>query len=117
MNTKKVLTLGCALVMTTAPIHVNALSAEIGLDACTKAMVNDLSTEFGARVGFRMDRDYTYPTRMKSRETFYLDARHPVSNEVVGRYDCVVTNRAMVVKLVPLPLSADDAAIRAGITE
>jgi hypothetical protein len=117
MNTKKVLTLGCALVMTTAPIHVNALSAEIGLDACTKAMVNDLSTEFGARVGFRMDTDYTYPNRMRSRETFYLDARHPVSNEVVGRYDCVVTNRAKVVKLVPLPLSADDAAIRAGITE
>jgi hypothetical protein len=117
MNTKNVLSLGCALVMTTAPFHVNALTAEVGLNACTEAMVNDLSTESGTPMGFRMDVNYTGRGRMKKLEIFHLDARHPGTNKIVGRYDCVVTNRAKVVELVPLPLSADDAAIRAGITE
>lgn len=117
MNTKNVLSLGCVLATITAPVHVNALTAKVGLNACTEAMVNDLSTETGTPIGFRMDTNYTGHGRMKRLETFHLDARHPGTNEIVGRYDCVVTSKAKVVELITLPLSADDAVIRAGITE
>jgi len=117
MNTSKALKTGCALVMLTAPFHANALTAKDGMGACTKAMIDNLSTELGAPLGFRMDSKFEDNGRMKRVETFHLDARHPGTEEVVGRYDCVVSNEAEVIKLVTLPLSADDANIRAWKTQ
>lgn len=117
MNTSKFLTTGCALAVLTVPLHANALTAEDGMNACTKAMINDLSTEYGTPLGFRMDSKYRENVRMKRLETFHLDALRPGTDEVVGRYDCVVSNKAEVVELVMLPLSAEDAKTRAWKTK
>ena len=113
MSTSNLSTLGCALVMTTATFNADALTTKTGIDICTKAMVNELSTELGAPLDYRMDSKYKANARMRRTETFHLDARDPGTDEVVGRYDCVVNNKAEVIKLVMLPLSAEDADIRA----
>lgn len=114
MNTRKALTTGCALVMLTAPFHANALPAKAGMDACTKAMIDNLSGEIGAPLGYSMDPEHKISGRLNKVDTFHLDARHPGTDEVVGRYDCVVSRRAEVIELVTLPLTADDASTRAG---
>jgi hypothetical protein len=117
MNTSKFSTMGCALLMTTATFNATALTTKAGIDICTKAMVNELSTELGAPVGYTMDSILRDHVRMKRTETFHLDARDPGTDEIVGRYDCVVNNKAEVIKLVMLPLSADDAKTRAWKTK
>ena len=113
MNTRKALTTGCALVMLTAPFHANALTAKAGMDACTKAMIDNLSGELGAPLGYSMDPEHKVSGRLKMEDTFHLDARHPGTDEVVGRYDCIVSRQAEVIELVTLPLTAEDASARA----
>ena len=60
-----------------------------------------------------MDPKHGVSGRLRKVETFHLDARHPGTDEVVGRYDCVVSKQAEVIELVTLPLTADDAVTRA----
>lgn len=116
MNSSKVLVMGCAIAMTSAAFNAQALTAKAGLDACTRAMVDTLSMSVGSQVGYHMDTRNKATGRLNARDIFHLDARNPKTDDVIGRFDCIVSRRAEVLELITLPLSADDARIRAGIT-
>lgn len=117
MNNSKLFKSGFAIAMATASFSASAMTTEAGLDLCTRAMVDQLSNEAGTPLNFTMDSNAYPRSRMRRTETFHLDARAPGSDEIVGRYDCVVNNKAEVIELVMLPLSAEDASVRAWKTK
>ena len=114
MNNSKVLSFGCAVAISMASFSAEAASRQEGLDACAGALVVEMGSENDAPLSYKVGPESDLSSkRMARREVFHLDARDPASEEVIARADCVVDGRANVLRLVSVPLSADDAAIRA----
>lgn len=113
MNNRKVISLGFALAVSALPLQAHAIPSKYGLDACVKAMVEDLSETNGVPIEFQTDPDSKAGrSRLGRREVFHLDARDSKTNEVVARVDCVVNERAEVRELITMPLAAEDASVR-----
>lgn len=113
MNHNKVFSFGCALAIAMAPLASEAATRTAGLNACADALVNKLSVENGAPLGFQLGADSEQSNaQMSNRELYQLDVRDPNTQEVVARAQCVVDRQARVRQLVSVPLSADDAAER-----
>ena len=73
-----------------------------------------LARNKAAETAYRLDQDLPASSRRVGEvEMFHLDARDPVSEEVVARADCWVNRRAKVKRLVPVPIDAEDAEKRA----
>ena len=114
MNNSKILTIGCALVVTLAPYSLEAATAKAGLNACADAWVSDLAGDNGAPLEYSLSPESnTSRSRLKRREVIHLDARDPRSQEIVARADCFVDDRAQVRRLVEVPLDAGDSSERA----
>lgn len=113
MKTVKLLSLGIALALSTLPAHLHAKAARAGMGACAEAIEAELSADAGNPVGVRLDPQTRAYGRMYKREVFHLDARNKETDGVVARFDCIVSDRAKVLELIPVPLSAGDARDRA----
>lgn len=114
MNKRNMIKVGLVVAMAAVPFHANAVSREAGLKACADAMVNNLAEEQGAPMVYNLDPESESGARkLGRREVFHLDALNPEGDEVVARMDCVVNKQAEVTKLIPVPLDAEDARIRA----
>lgn len=114
MNNSKVLSLGCAVAISMASFTAEAASRKDGLDACADALVVEMSSDHETPLNYQVGPESDFSDKkMGKREVFHLDARDPASDEVVARADCVVSRNGKVLRLVSVPLSADDAATRA----
>jgi len=114
MNNRRILSIGCALAISAVPLHANAMSSRAGLEACARAMVNDLASEQGKPMEFNLDPESkSGRKKLGRREVFHLDATTPDGGEVLARMDCVVNNKAKVTQLIEVPLDGEDARVRA----
>jgi hypothetical protein len=105
-----------AAAVAVAPSTSEARADRDGLEACAAALTDQLASAQGAPVDFRFnDRSHAVSRRGASAGIWYLDAKHPETQEVVARIDCRVNSRAQVVSLEAVPLSANDARTRAEV--
>jgi hypothetical protein len=113
MSRRKNVLLGCVAVLSFVPLSGEAKVWNAGLQSCADALVGDLERDVGAIGSFRLDdTSSSSRARLAGREVVYLDARDPVSREVIARYDCVINRRAEVLELIEVPLNAADARER-----
>jgi len=109
MNSKNKYLVKCAIAMSLVPFHTNAATGQIGLQACTDALVSELSISNGTPVSYQMDpANEGFNSKLQTREVFSMYARDPQSSELVSRMDCVVNSRGKVIRLTNKPL--DDKA-------
>ena len=114
MNHSKILTVGCAMVISLAPLGAKAATMKTGLVACADALVSELADSRGTPFDYRVNPESDFSnSRLRSTEVIHLDARDPKSQEVVARADCVVSHYGKVRRLITVPLKAADAAERA----
>ena len=105
---------GFALALSAMSLNANAIPAKAGLDACAQAIVNDLASNQGAPVAYKLDsKIISTNTQLGKHETFHLDALNRNGGEVVARVTCIVNQKAEVTRLIKLPLDAKDARLRA----
>ena len=112
MHSTTLLTMSVAAVVACMPVNSEARADRNGLEACAKAMTEHMSSNQGAPVDFRLD-EGSSGHRSAASGTWYLDARHPQTDEVVARIDCRVNSRAQVISMTQVPLSANNAPERA----
>ena len=115
MNRKKTLmavsvVLSGSLVSGTAQ---SAVSGQEGFNACVDALVSSLATAQGHPLQATISEDTAVSNRPLDRRTrIYLDARDPVSREIVAKADCIVGKNGDVLDLEHLPDDAPEAELR-----
>ena len=114
MNSKMIFTASFAAAVAAMPVESEARADMKGLEACASAMTEHLAETQGAPVEYRLENGLADAGQRSSAGTWYLDARHPETREVVARIDCRVDARAQVTYLKQVPLTAYDARERAG---
>jgi len=114
MSHNKIFTVTCALAVALAPFNSEAATREAGLNACADALVTKISDDYGTDLGFHLDSESEISKiQLGNREVYHLDVRDPNTDKVVARAECIVDRKAHVRELVSVPLSADEAAVRA----
>ena len=113
MEKNRFLMMGCSLALMALPATGQAATFQDGLEACVDALVTELATSNGEPLDARIGAESSSSDhRLGSRETIYLDARNPSSEEVVARADCLVDRKGQVVRLTNVPLAGADAEER-----
>jgi hypothetical protein len=116
MNYRHMIFAACGMAAMIGAERVEAWADENELDLCARALTQQLSLAQVAPLDYRIDTTSSTTRRVReARGVWHLDARHPETNEVVGRIDCVVDNRDSVLRLTEVPLSANDAHVRANL--
>lgn len=116
MKTRQIVIATCALVGMAAQAPDQAWAEEKELNMCARVLTQQIALAQGAPVDYRIDEESSSAGRRQiPGGTWHLDARHPETNEVVARIDCVVDNRDQVLRLTEVPLAANDAHVRAVI--
>jgi hypothetical protein len=116
MNYRHMIFAACGMAAMTGAERVEAWAEENELDLCARALTQKISLAQVTPLAYRIDEDSSSKRHVREpRGVWYLDARHPQTNEVIARIDCVVDNRDSVLRLTEVPLSANDAHIRATI--
>ena len=113
MSKFKKVAMGCALALAAG---LEAAPVEDGMKACADAMVKQLSENGRVSTEYAVDErrsDLGDRRRLRSRETFHMDAHSADDDELMARVDCVVNSKAEVLELNGLPLAAEDASLRA----
>lgn len=81
--------------------------------ACTGAIADYFEGRQGIAPTVQIDTSATgQDRRLDKINVFELDAFDPATRNVVGRFSCTVNQRAIVRRLVALPLTAPDAMQR-----
>jgi hypothetical protein len=102
-----------ALVAISSPTAALAAKGEDGLEACVSALVKDLSDAQDYPMQATISEDsFVAEERLGRRTRIHLDARDPVSREIVAKADCIVNRHAEVVRLERLPDEAPEAKVR-----
>ena len=97
MNIDKKFLVGCTVAMSMVPFYSHATSGQVGLEACTDALVSKLSISNGEDLAYKFDTDNAdFDRKLGSREMISLFARDSNTNELVSRMDCVVNGRGRV---------------------
>ena len=116
MNKRHVLAAVCSLAVMTGHNRVEAWTDENELDLCARALTQQISLAKVKPLDYRIDEESSSTRRTRDNGgVWHLDARHPETNEVVARIDCVVDDRESVLRLTEVPLSAKDARERADV--
>jgi len=102
-----------ALAAFSFPTAAQAAKGADGLEACVSALVKDLSSaqDFPMQATISED-SFVAEERLGRRTLIHLDARDPVSREIVVKADCVVNRQAEVIRLERLPDEAPEAEVR-----
>lgn len=102
-----------ALVAGTLPITALATNGDKALEACVSALVQDISDAQDSPLRATISDDSLVSnSRLGRRTRIHLDARDPVSREVLVKADCVVNRNAEVLELHRLPDEAPEAEVR-----
>ena len=102
-----------ALVAGTSPVTVLAANGDKALEACVSALVQNLSDAQSSPLRATISEDsFVSNSRLGRRTRIYLDARDPVSQEILVKADCIVDRNAEVLELQRLPDEAPEAEIR-----
>lgn len=116
MNIDKKFLVGCTVAMSMVPFYSHATSGQIGLEACTDALVSELSISKGKDLAYKLDTDNAdFDRKLSSYEMISLYARDSKSDELVSRMDCIVNGRGRVVRLTTKPL--DDSEFGDQVTK
>ena len=116
MNSNKKFLVGCAVAVSMVPFNLHATSGQIGLEACTDAMVSELAISNGKDLAYRFDtQNADFDRKLSSLEIISLFARDSMSNELVSSVDCVVNSRGRVVRLTTKFL--DDKGLKQQVTK
>jgi hypothetical protein len=116
MNNRHMILAAFSLAAMTDSDRVEAWATGNELDLCAKALTQQLSLAQVTPLDYRIDQESSSNGRARRQGgVWHLDARHPETNEVVARIDCVVDAREKEMRLTEVPLSANDAHIRATI--
>ena len=116
MNIDKKFLVGCTVAMSMVPFYSHATSGQIGLEACTDALVSELSISNGKDLAYKFDTDNAdFDRKLGSFEMISLYARDSESDELVSRMDCVVNGRGRVVRMTTKPL--DDSEFGDQVTK
>jgi len=116
MNINRKILVGCTVAMSMVPFYAHATSGQIGLEACTDAMVSELSISNGKDLAYKFDSENSdFDRKLGSLEMISLSARDSSSNELVSSVDCVVNGRGRVVRLKTKPL--DDKEFKDQVTK
>lgn len=116
MNRNRKFLIGCTVAMSMVPLYSHATSGRIGLEACTDAMVSELSILNGKDLAYRFDTDNAdFDRKLSSLEMISLYARDSQSDELVSRVDCVVNGKGRVVRLTTKPI--DDKDLKDKVTK
>ena len=116
MNIDKRFLVGCTVAISMVPFYSHATSGQVGLEACTDALVSELSISNGKDLAYRFDTDNTdFDRKLNEFEMISLYARDSESDELVSRMDCVVNDRGRVVRLTTKPL--DDSKFQDQVTK
>ena len=108
------LSLACALAAAAAPVTASAVTERFALEACTNAALAQLPGFSTEVTSYRLDPNSERSERRLDRGgVFHIDLRDPESRDVVARVDCHYDRRAGIRELVSVPLTADDASLRA----
>lgn len=83
--------------------------------ACSTAIAAAIEKKQGIEPGLKVDQsNVSTRRRLTGYTAFELDARDSSSNDVIGRYTCVVNRRAEVRRLTTLSLNGPSAEQRSG---
>lgn len=116
MNSNKTFLFGCALAVAMAPVSSHAVTGHAGLEACTEAMVSELSKASGNELAYKFDKsNVNFDRHLSSFEMISLDARDAVNNELVSSVDCIVNQKGQVVRLKTKPVY--DADLKDAVTQ
>ena len=116
MNIDKKFLVGCTVAMSMVPFYSHATSGRIGLEACTDALISELSISNGKDLAYKFDTSNSdFDRKLSSFEMISLYARDSESDEPVSRMDCVVNGRGRVVRLTTKPL--DDKEFKDQVTK
>ena len=114
MKNVKALSLACALAAAAAPVTAAAVTERSVLEACTNAALAELPGFSTEVTSYRLDPNSEHSDRRLDRGgVFHIDLRDPESRDVVARVDCHYDRRAGIRELIRVPLTADDASLRA----
>jgi len=83
------------LVLTTvsllAPVSIHAASELDAINACAKALADQIGDAQGSPVAYEISGDNSdSPALLRGITTFYLDAASPRSGDIIARADCRV---------------------------
>lgn len=105
--------MACAVAASFMHLSADAASGKDGLEACASALALELSNDQGTGVQVRISDDSIVSSRrLEHRTRYHLDARDPLSQEIVAKVDCDVDSWARVKNLVRLPEDAPEALER-----
>ena len=111
MNSKKKFLFKCTLAVALVPFNTYATTGHAGLEACADALASKLSAANGTSIDYEVDpASEGFDRRLQSLELFSLYARDPDSNKLVSRMDCVVNRTGRVMRLIDMPLEAEDSS-------
>jgi hypothetical protein len=114
MKKKILIKTGFSLALATVPFSAGATTGQAALEACAERIVSDLADTRGVELSYETDPEVKgMDRRMRGAEVIHLDILDSTGEEVVARADCYVSDSAKVRRIKPLPLEADDAALRA----
>jgi len=116
MNRNKKFLVGCTMAVSMVPIYSHATSGQIGLEACTDAMLSELSISSGKDLAYSFDTNNTdFARKLNSLEMISLLARDSDSDKLVSRVDCVVNGKGRVLRMSTKPL--DDRGFKDQVTK
>lgn len=109
MNSKKKYIAITTAALSAVSFNAQAITAQVGLETCVDALVEELSASSGNEMGYQLDPGNTgFDSRLKSLESITMYARDPHSNELVSSMECVINKRGRIVRLTSLPLDGKE---------
>lgn len=110
---KKLTYVSLALAGCVASTSTQAATSRDGFNACVDALVSSMATAQSAPLRATISEDSIISDdRLRYRDRIYLDARDPVTREVVAKANCIVNRNAEVVEFKHLPDDAPEAEVR-----
>lgn len=112
---KKMIKAGMVVALASLPLYASEKTeSEVALDACAEALATKLASKQGEAVGYNVSPESKgSKLALRGREVIYLDAKAPMTDDIIARANCIVNGDAEVMELVALPLTAPEARIRA----
>ena len=106
---RRVAVLGLPVLLFNSAI-ANAATDGDAVEACADAITTFIEQRQGVEPDLQLDQTrIERGQRLNSPAIFELDAIDASTNDIVGKFTCLVNKRAKVRKLVTLPLDAPDA--------
>ncbi|MBT8098230.1 MAG: hypothetical protein KJO82_00700 [Gammaproteobacteria bacterium] len=113
MNAKNCVNVAILCVLASGPVAAKSATEVDAIRACGEAIAAKIEGKQGAALKLNVDESQvSAKRRLDNRTMFYMDIFDPATNDLVGKYDCIVDRRAKIRALRELPVEAAVAAVR-----